>query len=168
MLSKLGQPGDTMVGAGADNQLVAVHAVRQANGDLAVMLENKDPDNAYQVNLHYAGFTPSGAQPAVYSYGDEASSITSGAQGSSASQTLPPYSLATVVLTPAAGSDSAVKAPGQPTVGNVTDTQATVSWPAATGGQVTRYEVYRQFGTDSELLGESNGVPDGRTRRAVR
>jgi len=158
MLSKLGQPGDTMVGAGADSQLVAVHAVRQANGDLAVMLENKDPSNAYQVNLYYAGFTPSGAQPTVYTYGDEASSITSGAQGSSASQTLPPYSLMTVVLTPAGNTGSAVTAPGQPSVSIVSDTQATVSWPAATGGHVDRYEVYRQAGTDSELLGESTGT----------
>jgi hypothetical protein len=158
MLSKLGQPGDTMVGAGADNQLVAVHAVRQANGDLAVMLENKDPNNAYQVNLDYAGFTPSSATPTVYSYGDEASSITTSSGGSSASQTLPPYSLMTVVLTPASGTGSSVHAPGQPTISNVTDTQAAVSWPAATGGQVTRYEVYRQLGTNSELLGEANST----------
>jgi hypothetical protein len=158
MLSKLGQPGDTMVGAGSDNQLVAVHAVRQANGDLAVMLENKDPGNSYQVNLDYAGFTPSGAQPAVYSYGDEASSIATSSAGGSASQTLPPYSLTTVVLAPASGTGSPVNAPGQPTVSSVTGTQATVSWPAATGGQVTRYEVYRQLGTDSELLGESGST----------
>ena len=37
----------------------------------------------------------------------------------------------------------------------VTDTQATVSWTPSTGGQVTRYGVYRQFGTNSELLGSS-------------
>jgi cellulase/cellobiase CelA1 len=40
-------------------------------------------------------------------------------------------------------------------VSNVTDTQATVSWTPSSGGQVTRYGVYRQFGTDSELLGDS-------------
>ena len=58
MLSKTGQPGDTMVNAGTDNPLVAAHAVRNANGDLSVMLINKDPVNSYQVNLDYAGFTP--------------------------------------------------------------------------------------------------------------
>ena len=31
------------------SELVAAHAVRHANGDLAVMLVNKDPDNAYPV-----------------------------------------------------------------------------------------------------------------------
>jgi hypothetical protein len=155
MLSKLGLPGDTMVAAGTDQQMVDAYAVRNANGDLSVMLVNKDPANAYQVSLHYAGFTPSGATPTVYTYGDEASSITSAAQGTSASQTLPPYSIETVVLQPQSGSESALTAPGSPSVSNVTDTQATVSWTPSSGGQVDKYNVYQQFGTDSELLGTS-------------
>jgi hypothetical protein len=64
-------------------------------------------------------------------------------------------SLETIVLTPQPGSQSALTAPGSPSVSNVTDTQATVSWTPSAGGQVTRYGVYRQFGTDSELLGSS-------------
>ncbi len=155
MLSKLGRPGDTMVGAGTDQQMISAHAVRNANGDLSVMLVNKDPASAYQVNLHYAGFTPAAAAPTVYTYGDEASSITSAAQGTSASQTLPPYSIETIVLTPKAGTESALTAPGSPTASNVTATQATVSWTPSAGGQVDKYEVYRQFGTNSELLGTS-------------
>jgi cellulase/cellobiase CelA1 len=75
-------------------------------------------------------------------------------QGTSASQVLPPYSIETVVLTPQAGSQSGLTAPGSPTVSNVTDTQATVSWSPSSSGQVARYGVYRQFGTDSELLGD--------------
>jgi hypothetical protein len=71
MLSKTGQPGDTMVNAGTDNPLVAAHAVRNANGDLSVMLINKDPVNSYQVNLDYAGFTPAAGAPTVYSYGGQ-------------------------------------------------------------------------------------------------
>ena len=155
MLSKLGLPGDTMVNAGTDQQLVAVHAVRNADGDLSVMLVNKDPANSYQVSLHYAGFTPVSAAPTVYAYGDEASSITSAPQGTSASQALPPYSIETIVLQPQAGTESALSAPGAPSASNVTDTQATVSWAPSSGGQVDKYEVYRQFGTTSELLGTS-------------
>ncbi|HZR48738.1 MAG TPA: cellulose binding domain-containing protein [Streptosporangiaceae bacterium] len=155
MLSKLGLPGDTMVRAGSDQQNVAAHAVRQANGDLSVLLVNKDPANSYQVSLHYAGYTPAAAAPTVYTYGDEASSITSAAQGTSASQTLPPYSIETIVLTPQAGSQSALTAPGSVSVSNVTDTQATVSWTPSGGGQADKYAVYRQFGTTSELLGTS-------------
>ena len=155
MLSKLGLPGDTMVNAGTDQQLVTAHAVRNANGDLSVMLINKDPANSYQVSLHYAGFTPVSAAPTVYAYGDEASSITSAPQGTSASQALPPYSIETIVLQPQAGTESALSAPGAPSASNVTDTQATVSWAPSSGGQVDKYEVYRQFGTTSELLGTS-------------
>ena len=155
MLSKLGLPGDTMVNAGTDQQLVTVHAVRNANSDLSVMLINKDPANSYQVSLHYAGFTPVSAAPTVYAYRDEASSITSAPQGTSASQALPPYSIETIVLQPQAGTESALSAPGAPSASNVTDTQATVSWAPSSGGQVDKYEVYRQFGTTSELLGTS-------------
>jgi hypothetical protein len=158
MLSKLGHPGDRMVRAGTDQQLVAAHAVRQANGNLAVMLVNKDPANAYTVNLHYAGYTPSTATPTVYTYGDEAASITSAAQGSSAVQTLPPYSIQTIVLTPSGNPVSTLTAPGSPSVSHVTGTQATVSWTPSAGGTATRYEVYRQFGTTSELLAESTST----------
>jgi len=154
MLSKLGQPGDTMVTAGSDNQLVSAHAVRNANGDLSVMLINKDPANSYSVSLHYAGFTPSTAAPTVYTYGDEASAIST----SSAVPTLPPYSIVTVVLTPQAGSQSSLTAPGSPSVSAVTDTSATVSWSPSSGGTVDKYAIYKQFGTDSELLGTSTGT----------
>ncbi len=155
MLSKLGLPGDTMVRSGTDQQLVSAHAVRNANGDLSVMLVNKDPGNAYQVSLHYAGFTPAAVTPTVYAYGDEATSITSAAQGTSASQVIPAYSIETIVLRPQAGTQSALSAPGQPTAASVTGSQATVSWTPSTGGQAVRYEVYKQFGTNSELLGSS-------------
>ena len=155
MLSKLGLPGDTMVNSGTDTQLVSAHAVKNANGDLSVMLINKDPSNSYTVNLHYAGFTPSAAAPTVYTYGDEATSITSAAQGSSATQTLPAYSIETVTLVPQSGTESALSAPSAPSASNVTATGATINWSPSTGGTVDKYNVYRQFGTDSELLGTS-------------
>ncbi|MBR7826344.1 cellulose binding domain-containing protein [Actinospica sp. MGRD01-02] len=158
MLSKLGRPGDLMVGASTDRELVSAHAVRQANGDLAVMIVNKDPDNSYTVNLNYAGYTPSAATPTVYTYADEGTAITSARQGTSASQTIAPYSVETVVLTPQSNQFSALSAPGTPSVSQVSATGATVSWGASTGGSVTRYEVEQQYGTDSQLLAESAGT----------
>jgi hypothetical protein len=155
MLSKVGRPGDLMVGAGTDQSLVDAHAVRQANGDMAVLVVNKDPNNSYSVNLNYAGYTPSTATPTVYTYGDEGTSITSAAQGTSTSQTIAPYSIETIVLTPAANQFSAIAAPGSPAVSQVGATSATVSWTAPSGGQPVRYEVEQQLGTDSQLLAES-------------
>lgn len=157
MLSRLGRPGDQMVGAGTDRPLVA-HAVRQANGDLAVLIVNKDPVNAYSVDLHYAGYVPSAAAPTVYAYGDEATSITSASQGTSASQTIAPYSIETVVLTPAAGRSTDLAAPAAPSATQVGATSATIGWSPSTGGAVQRYEVYQQFGTDSQLLAESTST----------
>lgn len=158
MLSKVGRPGDQMVRAGTSSPLVAAHAVRQANGNLAVMLVNKDPGNAYSVNLHYAGYTPSSATPTVFTYGDEASAISSSSAGTAGNENLPPYSIETVVLQPSGNGASSLTAPSGPSVSNVTDTGATVSWAPAGGGAATRYEVYRQFGTDSELVAESTGT----------
>lgn len=158
MLSKVGGPGDQMVRAGSDQSLVAAHAVRQADGNLAVMLVNKDPSNTYTVDLHYDGYSPSTATPTVYTYGDEATSITSAAQGTSATQTLAPYSIETVVLTPSGRLATSLAAPGGATVSQVTATSATLNWTPSAGGAVTRYEVIRQNGTTSELLAESTGT----------
>ncbi len=160
MLGNLARPGDTLVKAASDNPLLAVHAARNAGGDLSVQLINKDPSNAYPVNLDYAGWTPSAATPTVYTYGDEATSITTTQQGSASTQVIPPYSIVTVKLTPSATNpvDTTLTAPGTPTVANVTANGATISWQPATNGTVSRYEVYEQFGTNSVLLGDSTST----------
>jgi Cellulose binding domain/Fibronectin type III domain len=157
MLSHVAMPGDTLVRAGSDNPLIAVHAARNADGDLSVELINKDPGTAYTINFHYDGWQPGSATPTVYTYGDEASSITQAQQGTSATQVIQPYAIETVKLAPSSTNpvSATLSAPGQPTVSGVSATGATISWPASTGGAVTRYEVYEQFGTNSVLLGES-------------
>ncbi|HVV24553.1 MAG TPA: cellulose binding domain-containing protein [Pseudonocardiaceae bacterium] len=153
MLSRAGRAGDTMVRAATDQALVSAHAVRNADGDLSVLLVNKDPVHSYPVQLHFTGFTPGTATPVVHTYGDEAASITTSIT-TGTDQTLPPYSIETIVFTPSS-TGSALTAPGAPTVTNIAGSQATVSWTPSTGGAVARYEVYRQFGTTSELLGSS-------------
>jgi len=160
MLSNVAQPGDTLVRSSSDNSLVSVHAARNANGDLSVELVNKDPSTAYTVNLNYDGWQPSSAAPTVYTYGDEATSITQAQQGTSGTQVIPPYSIVTLKLTPSTNNpvSATLSAPGQPTVNAVSANTATISWPASTGGPVTRYEVYEQNGTNSVLLGESTST----------
>jgi hypothetical protein len=160
MLSKVAMPGDTLVRASSSNSLVSVHAARNANGDLSVELVNKDPGNAYTVNLNYEGWQPSSAAPTVYTYGDEATSITTAQTGTAGTQVIPPYSIVTLKLTPSSANpvSATLSAPGQPTVSSVSANTATLSWPASTGGNVIRYEVYEQFGTNSVLLGESTST----------
>jgi Cellulose binding domain/Fibronectin type III domain len=160
MLGKVALPGDTLVRAASDNPLVAVHAARNSGGDLSVELINKDPGTTYTVNMHYVGWQPATGAPTVYTYGDEASGITTAQQGTSGTQVIAPYSITTVKLAPSPANpvSATLSAPGQPTVGAVNATTATISWPAATGGPVTRYEVYEQNGTNSVLLGESTST----------
>ncbi|SEG82025.1 Fibronectin type III domain-containing protein [Actinacidiphila yanglinensis] len=157
MLSELGRPGDQLVGAGTTSALVSAHAVRRADGSLSVMLINKDPANSAQVALHYAGFTPDPSSAGVAFYGDGATSIRTSTTSDTGAATLPPYSITTLTLRPAAGSTSALSAPGGVTVTAVGDSSATVSWTPSAGGAADRYEVYRANGTSSELLATSTG-----------
>ncbi|MEK8104830.1 hypothetical protein NKG94_05805 [Micromonospora sp. M12] len=57
MMKLFAKTGDQFVRAGTDEPLVTAHAVRRSNGDLAVLLVNKDPDNDHPVTIDYAGFT---------------------------------------------------------------------------------------------------------------
>ncbi|MGC4808308.1 cellulose binding domain-containing protein [Micromonospora sp. DT233] len=161
MMNLFVRAGDQLVRAGTDEPLVTAHAARRANGDLAVLLLNKDPNNAHPVTIDYAGFAPSSAPPVFYTYANGASAIASGQSGSATSRTLPAYSLTTLVLRPAGGAVTGQPgAPGQPTATAVTDRGATISWPAATPGTspIAKYEVHRQHGTVSEQLGETSGT----------
>ncbi|MEV4765234.1 cellulose binding domain-containing protein [Micromonospora chokoriensis] len=157
MMKLFAKTGDQFVRAGSDEPLVTAHAVRRGNGDLALLLLNKDPDNAHPVTIDYAGFTPSAAAPTVSTLTNGATGIATSQNGSATSRTLPAYSLTTLVLRPAGATAGRPSAPGQPTVSGVTDRAATISWPAATPGRspIAKYEVYRQNGGVSEQLGET-------------
>jgi hypothetical protein len=160
MISSFARPGDQLIRAATSRPLVSAHAVRRANGDLAVLLVNRDPDTSYPVAIDYAGFTPAAEAPTVLSFTNGAASIDSGRAGTATAQTLPPYSLTTLVLHPAAAAAGGPGTPGAPAAGAVTDSTATISWPAAGAGAhpIAKYEVYRQNGATSEQLGETPGT----------
>ncbi|MFJ8579732.1 cellulose binding domain-containing protein [Micromonospora sp. NPDC093277] len=160
MMNLFARAGDQFIRAGTDQPLVTAHAVRRANGELAVLLVNKDPDNAYPVTIDYAGFIPSTAAPTVYTHTNGAASIATSQTGTATSRTLPPYSLTTLVVRPVGAVTGQPGAPGQPTASGVTDRRATISWPAAAAGSspIAKYEVYRQNGAISEQLGETTGT----------
>ena len=100
MLTRLGKPGDQTVSASSTQSLLSVHAVKQANGSLALLLINKSPSVSYTANISVSGYTPAAAST-VYTYGQNSTAITSagGRTGSRFTQTMLPYSMATVVLT---------------------------------------------------------------------
>ncbi len=99
MVSRVAGPGDTLVSATSSSSLLAVHAARRSNGNLDVLLINKDPANSYTVSLSYAGYTPA-STTTVDTFANRASAITTSTSGSATSQTIAPYTLMTVHLHP--------------------------------------------------------------------
>jgi hypothetical protein len=160
MLSRFARPGDQFVQAATSDPLIAAHAVRRADGDLALLLINKDPDNTREVTIDYAGFAPAVTTPTVLSFTNGATGISTGHSGTAGSQTLPPYSLTALVLPAATVVTGAPSAPGAPVVRAATDRDATISWTAATPGDspIVKYEVFRHLGTTSEQWGETSGT----------
>ncbi len=159
MMSSFAHPGDHLLRAGTSDPMVSAHASRKANGDLAVLLVNKDPANAHPVTIGYAGYTPAGNAPTVQSYVNGGAQVTTARTGTATSQTLPPYSLTLLTLHPAEPETSAGtpdSAPGQPVASGVTDQDATITWPAAP--HATSYEVDQRVGADSVKLGTTSGT----------
>jgi endoglucanase len=116
---------------------------------LSVLLVNKDPANSYTVSLSYTGFEPSGV-PVVWTFADGAQAITSAQQGSAAAQTVPPYSLTALDLTPTgSGSTTTTTGPGSTTTTTLPSSTTTTTRPPTTTApaaacQVT-YEVTNQW-----------------------
>ncbi|WP_344581412.1 cellulose binding domain-containing protein [Nonomuraea roseoviolacea] len=160
MMNAFARPGDRFVRAGTDDPLVTAHAVRRPDGDLAVLLVNKDPDAARTVGIAYTGYTPAAAAPTVHTYVNGGTGLTTAQSGTATSRTLPPYSLTTLVLHPASQVTGTPGAPGSPTVSAVTDRTATLTWTAAAAGghPVAKYELHRQNGATDEQLGETTGT----------
>jgi hypothetical protein len=165
MLSKLAAPGGTMVTSASSQPLLKVHAVRDASGNLNLLIDNEDPASSYTVSLAYNGFTPSGT-PTVYTLANNATSITS-ASGSPSSVTVGPYSLTVVHIPGSGGGVTGPGAPGQPTVSGLSSSTsgnnsgtATISWPAATAGTypIANYDLYQVTPSGSTLAATATGT----------
>ncbi|GAB2893224.1 cellulose binding domain-containing protein [Streptomyces mayteni] len=156
-LTTLGGPGDTMVASTSSSDQVSVHAVHRADGDVSVMLINKNPDQSYPVDIDYAGFSADSQPPVVHRYARGDTDVTPVPAPEDGSHVLPPYSITTVTVSPAPGNAS-VSAPGRPEATAVDSATATVSWPASTLGTPVRYEVYERLGANAQLLATSTST----------
>jgi hypothetical protein len=142
-LKLLGQfihPGDTLVSTSSTQSLVHAYAVKSANGSLRVMLVNDDPTNSYTVGLSYSGFSPSTSQPAVSTLAEPGSSITNTTTGTAVSQTISPYSVTVVTLTPGTATSSPTATPSSstsPTSSPSTSASATASASASASASAT-------------------------------
>ncbi|MEO3876409.1 cellulose binding domain-containing protein [Nonomuraea sp. B12E4] len=160
MMSLFARPGDRFIRAATGQADVVAHAVRRADGDVAVLLINTSSGTAHPVSIDYEGFHPAAGTVAVRTHTNGATSIAGSATGSAISQTLPPLSMTTIVARPATAQPGRPGTPGQPSAADVTDTTAAISWPAASAGSrpIVKYEVHRQLGAVTEQLGETTGT----------
>ena len=160
LMNAFARPGDQFIRAATSDPLVTAHAVRRSNGDVNVLLLNRDPDNARDVTIDYAGFAPAAGSVSVHTYANGGSAVTTAQAGTATSQTLPPYSLTVVRAKNSRAVSGLPTAPGQPVTTAVTDRTATISWPAGRAGAspIAKYEVHRQLGAVSEQLGETPGT----------
>jgi hypothetical protein len=158
MLTTLGKPGDALVAASSSNPLLSAHAVQQANGNLALLLINKDPANTTTTSVALSGFTPA-ASGTVFSYGKTSTAITSATVtglGASFSVPTPPYSLTTILLTPSGG--TVAPSPGF----TLAAIPATLS--VAQGGSGTAsITLTPAGGFGGSVTYAASGVPDGVT-----
>jgi hypothetical protein len=97
-MSQFAEPRSTILGATSSASLVSAHAVQRVDGNINVMLVNKDPDAAYEVTISLEGSFACGFVEA-YTYGTGSTSIARSEQrvhGSSFTITVAPYSITTV------------------------------------------------------------------------
>jgi len=101
MLSRLGHAArGQLLGTSSSTPLVSIHAVKQANGKVNILLINKNPSDAYAVSVSLHGASSNG-NALVFSYGRADSSIQRSSKrvrGSSFAISVPPYSMTTIQL----------------------------------------------------------------------
>lgn len=152
-----------MVKSSSGDSSVAVHAVRTSNGGLNVMLINKSPQNAAEVSLSYAGFTPAAGAVTTVSYAKEGTALTTAERGTAVAQTLPPYSITTLQLKPASRTAGTPSPAATPTTGSSTAALPAASAPVVSASSTIGTRAQAAAGTPS---GSGSTPPVGRPRAA--
>ncbi len=117
MMTRMAKAGDTLVAATSSDAKVLGYAARQANGDLAVLLANRDRDQDVPMDIHIAGFSPAGTA-SVSTYGKSnlggIVSVSRNGIANTFTVTAGAYSLTTIVMTPAGSTPPATPPPATP------------------------------------------------------
>lgn len=137
--------GDSVLPATTSSILLQPYAVKQRNGNLAVLLLNKTPQTLIQTSLQFTGYQPAKAMT-VCSYGleqdREEGDIAVRSSEFGGTIAVPPYSMVLLTLT-----SPGTAAPAAPT--SITATpgngRVTLRWTAMSGAQT--YDVYTGNGS---------------------
>ncbi len=75
LVSNFAHPGDTLIGSASSQSDIDVHAVREPNGDISLMLVNRSPSTIYSANLNVLGVGPYAITKALV-YGEGSSGLS--------------------------------------------------------------------------------------------
>ncbi len=98
LFGTVARPGGRPVPVTTSDPLVVGHAVREADGTLAVLLSNEDPTNAHRIRVSLQGYHAD-RDATVLTYGAGDTDIHSG-RSSGDVRTLPAYSLTVLLFRP--------------------------------------------------------------------
>jgi len=105
LMTNWGRGGDMVVSATSSYALLSIYAARLQNGNVSLLVINKDPSANLTAQIALNDFTPGSATAATYSYGESndlsGTDITTGTaavSGSTFSYTFPAYSMTIAVL----------------------------------------------------------------------
>jgi hypothetical protein len=105
LLTHWARGGDTIVSASSNYYLVSAYAARLANGNLALLVINKDPSSDFTAQIALANFLPGSVTASMYSYGKandlanaDLTSSTVSNVGATLTATFPSYSMSVIVL----------------------------------------------------------------------
>ena len=151
--------GGTVVSATSSNPFLTTYAVKQPNGNLAILLINKSENTDISTTLSLTGFT-AGGTATLYRYGkteerNEADITPSKLAYAAGDKILAPqYSLTVITFTDAsAGTGTAPGAPTAP-VAVAANGSVKVTWEATS--RATAYDLYRATGTGALSLYQPN------------
>jgi hypothetical protein len=105
LMTHWGRGGDTVVSATSGYALLSIYAARLQNGNLSLLVINKDPSARLPARIAIDNFTPGSRVATTYSYGESndlsGADITTGTAaiaGSRFSYTFPAYSMTILIV----------------------------------------------------------------------
>lgn len=98
LTSALAQPGSRLVATEGATTPVVVHAARERNGDLVVLMLNEDKEAAHAITLRVAGYHPAASAQQRF-LGGNGTKIVTGRVAATGTRPLPANSLTEITMT---------------------------------------------------------------------
>ncbi len=161
LLAQWARGGDTIVAASSNAPLLSVHAAKLANGELALLIVNKDPANDLTAEIALQNFVPGSSSATEYQFGKpqdlanaDLSTTSISGVSSSFSQTFPSYSMTVLRL---AAPAVVPNAPSNLSATPISVSNIKLSWTDNTSNE-TGFKIERSLNGTTWSLLKSLGV----------